>query len=147
MVAGPRAPPRGAPAEAARRGLTAAVRFLGSFPTTEIGDLYRFADVVCCPSIGTLESSATALEEAAMCGTPVVGLRPPRGLRDDPPRRRRGVSSCRPAKTPTRSPARSGGSWRQARPKGRRRCRTWDDVARDYERLFAELGARGGRPT
>jgi glycosyltransferase involved in cell wall biosynthesis len=127
-------------AEAARRGLGSAVRFLGFVPDAEIGALYRFADVVCCPSVTTLESSATALEEAAMCGTPVAGSDLPGAAESIPHDGTRGIL------VPPRDPTALANALRrllgQARPEGPAPIRTWDDVARDYERLFAELGVR-----
>ncbi|MCI4327248.1 MAG: glycosyltransferase [Thermoplasmata archaeon] len=126
-------------AESARRGLGGAVRFLGFVPDEEIGDLYRFADVVCCPSIGTLESSATALEEAAMCGTPVAGSDLPGAAESIPHDGVRGIL------VPPRDASALAHALRrllgQERPTGPPPVRTWDDVAGDYVRLFAELGA------
>jgi glycosyltransferase involved in cell wall biosynthesis len=126
-------------AEAGRRGLGPAVRFLGFVPDAEIGDLYRFADVVCCPSIGTLESSATALEEAAMCGTPVAGSDLPGASETIPHDGARGILV-----PPRDAPALASALRRllgAPRPEGPAPVRTWDDFAREYERLFAELGA------
>jgi glycosyltransferase involved in cell wall biosynthesis len=127
-------------AEASRRGLRHHVRFLGFVPDGEVGDLYRFADVVCCPSIGTLESSATALEEAAMCGTPVVGSDLPGASETIPHDGTRGLL------VPPRDPNALAHALRrmlgQERPTGDAPVRTWDDVAREYEGLFDELGAR-----
>ena len=127
-------------ADVARRSLGDVVRFLGFVPDTEIGDLYRFAGVVCCPSVGTLESSATALEEASMCGTPVVGSDLPGASETIPHDGTRGILV-----PPRDVPALSHALRRllgQERPEGPAPRRTWDDVARDYERLFDELGAR-----
>jgi glycosyltransferase involved in cell wall biosynthesis len=126
--------------EASHRGLGDRVRFLGFVPDGEVGDLYRFADVVCCPSIGTLESSATALEEAAMCGTPVVGSDLPGASESIPHDGTRGLL------VPPKDPDALAHALRrllgQERPTGVPPVRTWDDVAREYERLFDELGAR-----
>lgn len=126
-------------AGAHRRGLDGVVRFLGFVNDTEIGDLYRFADVVCAPSISMLESSPTALEEASMCGTPVVGTNLPGASEAIPHDGVRGVL------VPPRDPDLLARGLRQmleqARPSGPAPVRTWDDVARDYEALFAELGA------
>ncbi|MCI4332497.1 MAG: glycosyltransferase family 4 protein [Thermoplasmata archaeon] len=123
-----------------RRKLETAVRFLGFVPDEQIGDLYRFADVVCCPSIGTLESSATTLEEAAMCGTPVVGSDLPGASESIPHDGTRGLL------VPANDAGALGHALRrllgQERPSGSPPVRTWDDVARDYERLFDELGGR-----
>jgi glycosyltransferase involved in cell wall biosynthesis len=126
-------------AESARRGLGDWVRFLGFVPDEQIGDLYRFADVVCCPSIGTLESSATTLEEAAMCGTPVAGSDLPGASESIPHDGTRGIL------VPPRDATALANALRrllgQERPSGPAPVRTWEDVAHDYERLFAELGA------
>jgi glycosyltransferase involved in cell wall biosynthesis len=127
-------------AEATRQGLGEAVRFLGFVPDEEVGDLYRFADVVCCPSIGTLESSATALEEAAMCGTPVVGSDLPGASESIPHDGTRGLLvPPRDADALAHALRRLLG---QERPTGTPPVRTWDDVAREYEALFDEFGAR-----
>jgi glycosyltransferase involved in cell wall biosynthesis len=126
-------------ADVARRHLADSVRFLGFVPDEQIGDLYRFADVVCCPSIGTLESSATALEEAAMCGTPVVGSDLPGASETIPHDGTLGLLVA------PRDPDALAHALRrmlgQERPTGPAPVRTWDDVAREYEALFAELGA------
>jgi glycosyltransferase involved in cell wall biosynthesis len=127
-------------ADVARRGLAQSVRFLGFVPDEQVGDLYRFADVVCCPSIGTLESSATALEEAAMCGTPVVGSDLPGAAETIPHDGIHGVL------VPPRDPEALARALQrvlsQERPSGPVQLRTWDDVARDYEALFAEVAGR-----
>jgi glycosyltransferase involved in cell wall biosynthesis len=126
-------------AEAATRGLGASVRFLGFVPDSEIGDLYRFADVVCCPSITTLESSATALEEAAMCGTPVAGSDLPGASESIPHDGVRGILvPPRDANALAHALRRLLG---EPRPEGSPKVRTWADVTLEYERLFAELGA------
>ncbi|MCI4324426.1 MAG: glycosyltransferase family 4 protein [Thermoplasmata archaeon] len=127
-------------AEVARRNLTASVRFLGFVPDDQIGPLYRFADVVCCPSIGTLESSATALEEAAMCGTPVVGSDLPGASESIPHDGTRGLLVA--PKDPDALAHALRRILGQERPTGPAPVRTWDDVAADYERLFDELGVR-----
>jgi glycosyltransferase involved in cell wall biosynthesis len=126
-------------ADAVRRNLGESVRFLGFVPDPEVGDLYRFADVVCCPSIGTLESSATTLEEAAMCGTPVAGSDLPGAGESIPHDGTRGIL------TPPKDASALAHALRrllgQERPTGPPAVRTWQDVARDYERLFAEFDA------
>ncbi|HEV8050547.1 MAG TPA: glycosyltransferase, partial [Thermoplasmata archaeon] len=126
-------------AEVATRGLGDMVRFLGFVPDGEIGDLYRYVDVVCCPSIGTLESSATALEEAAMCGTPVAGSSLPGASESIPNDGVRGIL------VPPRDANALAVALRKLleaeRPTGTPSIRTWADVTADYERLFAELGA------
>ena len=126
-------------AEAGARGLGDGVRFLGFVPDSEIGELYRFADVVCCPSVGTLESSATALEEAAMCGTPVVGSELPGAAESIPSDGVRGILT-----SPADASAVAGAIRRllaSGRPASPVPFRSWDDVAREYESLFADLGA------
>ncbi|MCI4321173.1 MAG: glycosyltransferase [Thermoplasmata archaeon] len=126
-------------AEAGARGLGNSVRFLGFVPDSEIGDLCRFANVVCGPSVGTLESSATALEEAAMCGTPVVGSDLPGASESIPNDGVRGILTPRGDAAATAAAIqRLLGSGRPASPVP---FRGWDDVAREYEALFAELGA------
>jgi glycosyltransferase involved in cell wall biosynthesis len=127
-------------AEVARRHLEGTVRFLGFVPDDQIGALYRFADVVCCPSIGTLESSATALEEAAMCGTPVVGSDLPGASETIPHDGTRGLLVA--PKDPDALAHALRRMLGQERPTGPSAVRTWEDVARDYERLFDEFGAR-----
>ncbi|HXQ94744.1 MAG TPA: glycosyltransferase family 4 protein [Thermoplasmata archaeon] len=126
-------------AEAISRGLGSTVRFLGFVPDAEIGALYRFADVVCCPSIGTLESSATTLEEAAMCGTPVAGSDLPGASESIPHDGVRGIL------VPPKDANALAHALRRLlgdpRPEGPAKVRTWADVTLDYERLFAELGA------
>jgi glycosyltransferase involved in cell wall biosynthesis len=126
-------------ADAHRRGLDRVVRFLGFVPDLHIGDLYRYADVVCAPSISMLESSPTTLEEASTCGTPVVGTDLPGASEAIPNDGVRGVLV-----TPRDPEALARGLRRmleQPRPAGAAAVRTWDDVAVDYERLFSELGA------
>ena len=54
-------------------GIDRQVHFLGFVPDSEVGDMFRAADVVACPSIGRLGSDPDVLEEAASCGAPVVG--------------------------------------------------------------------------
>jgi glycosyltransferase involved in cell wall biosynthesis len=127
-------------AEVSRRHLEGTVRFLGFVPDDQIGALYRFADVVCCPSIGTLESSATALEEAAMCGTPVVGSDLPGASETIPHDGTRGLLVA--PKDPDALAHALRRMLGQERPTGPSAVRTWEDVARDYERLFDEFGAR-----
>ena len=88
---------------------------------------------------GTLESSATALEEAAMCGTPVVGSDLPGAAESIPHDGVRGILAPRgnaPAVAAAVRKLLEGG-----RPSSPVPFRSWDDVAREYEALFAELGA------
>ncbi|MCI4341693.1 MAG: glycosyltransferase [Thermoplasmata archaeon] len=60
-----------------RAGLTAHVHFLGFVPDRWLGRLYQEADLVACTSVSLLESTPTALEEAAALGTPILGPRLP----------------------------------------------------------------------
>ena len=132
--------------EAKRLGIEDRVRFLGFVPDEEIGPLYRFADVVVAPSIGSLESTATTLEEAAMCGTPVVGSDLPGTSETVPNDGRRGLLV--PPGDPhllSRAIVRMIETGRPATPIP---LRTWEDTAREYLELFRELGAfLPGRPS
>ncbi|MCI4360962.1 MAG: glycosyltransferase [Thermoplasmata archaeon] len=117
--------------------------FLGFVPDAEVGDLYRYADVVVAPSINSLESTATALEEAAMCGTPVVGTTLPGTSETVPHDGRRGLLV---APGDPDALARAVGRMIDAgRPSSPIPLRTWDDTAREYLQVFDELGA--GRPS
>jgi glycosyltransferase involved in cell wall biosynthesis len=124
---------------AQRLGITDQVTFLGFVPDSELGPLYRFADVVVAPSVGALESTATALEEAAMCGTPIVGSDLPGASETVPNDGRRGILV--PPGDPA-SLARAIVRMVEAgRPSVPMALRTWDDTAREYLDLFRELGA------
>jgi glycosyltransferase involved in cell wall biosynthesis len=121
-------------------GLTDEVTFLGFVPDSELGSLYRYADLVVAPSIGALESTATALEEAAMCGTAVVGSDLP-GTGETVPHDGRGGLLVTPG-----DPYELARAIRRmldaGRPARALALRTWDDTAREYLALFRELGAR-----
>lgn len=115
------------------------VRFLGFVPDAQVGALYRYADVVAAPSISLLESSATSLEEAAMCGTPVVGSDLP-GAGETIPHD--GVAGLL---VPPGDPAAVASALERmldaGRPASPLSLRTWDDTAQEYGALFGELGA------
>jgi glycosyltransferase involved in cell wall biosynthesis len=119
-------------------GLGDRVRFLGFVPDAELGDLYRYADVVVCPSTGTLEATPTTLEEAVACGTPVVGTALPGTSESIPNNGRQGVL------VPPNDEAALAHAMERLltidRPAPPSSIRTWDDVAQDYLRLFHELG-------
>ncbi len=119
-------------------GLGARISFLGFVPDRSLGDLYRGADVTVVPSLGLMESSATTLEEASTCGSPVVGSDLPGAAETIPNDGRRGIlvppgNSAALAEAIARI-------LRQPRPPPPEHVRTWDDVAEDYRRLFLELG-------
>jgi len=124
---------------AAQLGIEARVRFLGFVPDRDVGALYRFADAVVVPSVSTLESSATALEEAAMCGTPVVGTDLPGAGETVPHDGRRGVLV--PPGDPDALAAGIGKVLDAGRPAQPTPLRTWDAAAEEYAALFDELGA------
>jgi glycosyltransferase involved in cell wall biosynthesis len=123
-----------------RRGLEAFVRFLGFVPDARMAELYRSADVVACPSIGRLESTATALEEAAAFGTPTVGSDLP-GARESLPDDGRYGLLCTPGDVTAVELALER-LLQQPRPPIRSEVRTWDDTAAEYLRLFGELGLK-----
>lgn len=120
------------------------VTFLGFVPDAEIGDLYRYADVVVAPSLNVLESTATTLEEAACCGTPVVGSALPGTSETVPNDGRRGLLVA-PGNPDALADAvsRMLGAGRLERPPP---ARTWEETALDYLRLFAELEGRSAPP-
>ena len=125
-------------------GLTERVRFLGFVPDDRLGELYRSADVVACPSIGRLESTPTTLEEAACVGTPILGSDLPGASESLPNDGVHGLL-CPPgdANALGRALERLLG---QPRPPPSRRPRTWDDMAAEYLTLFQELGVGPGPP-
>jgi glycosyltransferase involved in cell wall biosynthesis len=127
-------------AQAHALGIADRVHFLGFVPDDELGALYRFADLVAAPSISTLEATATALEEAASCGTPVIGTTLP-GVEETVPH-----DGYRGALVPPGDPHRLAAAIArmayQDRPEPPARIRTWEDVAQDYWTLFGELGLR-----
>jgi glycosyltransferase involved in cell wall biosynthesis len=121
---------------ASDNGIADIVTFLGFVPDGGIGALYRWADVVACPSINTLESSPTALEEAATLGTPVLGSSLPGAVESIPGDGVRGLL-VRPGDAGA-----VAAGLRQLFTVGHyqpARARTWADVARDYLRLYASL--------
>jgi glycosyltransferase involved in cell wall biosynthesis len=123
---------------ASQLGLGERARFLGFVPDPELGDLYRFADIVVCPSTGTLEATPTTLEEGFACGTPVVGTNLPGTSESIPNDGRRGLLV-----PPNNVEALAQALERLLagdRPPPPAAIRTWDDVAHDYLRLFHDLG-------
>lgn len=140
LIAG-RGPLEGRLRERARAlGIAERVHFLGFVPDAELGALYQASRVVCGPSIGRLESTATALEEAAALGTPVVGSDLPGTSETVPHDGRRGILV-----PPGEAEALARAIDRlldEERPPPPAHVRTWDDTARDYLELFRELGAR-----
>ncbi len=128
---------------AAALGIGDRVRFLGFVPDARLAELYRSADVVACPSIGQLESSATALEEAATLGTPTLGSDLPGADETIPHDGTRGLL-CPPgdAEALARALERLLGQPRPAPPSTA--PRTWERVAEEYRALFAELGYPDG---
>ncbi|MGD0588041.1 MAG: glycosyltransferase [Thermoplasmata archaeon] len=119
-------------------GLDARVSFLGFVPDRSLGDLYRGADVTVVPSLGLMESSATTLEEASTCGSPVVGSDLPGAAETIPNDGRRGIL-VPPGNSGALAEA-IGRILRQPRPPPPEHVRTWEAVAEDYRRLFLELG-------
>lgn len=133
---GPERP--GLEARVARLGLSDTVRFLGFVPDERLGELYRSADVVACPSLGLLESTPTTLEEAAAVGTPILGSDLP-GARESLPDDGVHGLLCPPGDAEALARALER-LLTQPRPAPPVRIRTWDDVAGDYLALFGELG-------
>jgi glycosyltransferase involved in cell wall biosynthesis len=130
------------PEEAALRqqvslyGLGSRVKFLGFVPDAQLGALYRWADVVACPSVSTMESSPTSLEEALSLGTPVLGSDLPGAIESIPSDGVQGLLV-----PPGDSGAVALGLRRllEAHHWSPPRIRTWDDVAQDYLALFGSL--------
>jgi glycosyltransferase involved in cell wall biosynthesis len=117
-------------------GLEGHVTFLGFVPDEEVGDLYRWADVVTCPSISMLESTPTTLEEAASLGTPVVGSDLPGASESIPSDGIHGLL------VPPGDPSALADGIRrllQVDHWSPTRTRTWDDVAGEYLRVFAQF--------
>jgi|HubBroStandDraft_1064217.scaffolds.fasta_scaffold01451_7 glycosyltransferase involved in cell wall biosynthesis len=125
-------------AHVARLGLEDHVRFLGFVPDEELGDLYRYSDLVVVPSVTSLESTATALEEAVACGVPVVGTNLP-GTDENVPNDGL-LGRLVPPSRPAELAAAMDRMLDVPRPPRPSRIRTWGDVARDYLLLFRELG-------
>ncbi len=129
---------------AAALGIADIVRFLGFVPDDRLAELLRSADVVACPSVGSLESSATCLEEAAALGVPTLGSDLPGASESIPDDGHRGLL-CAPGnpEAVARALERLLAQPRPDPPSNR--PRTWDDVAREYLALYRELGmAEGG---
>jgi glycosyltransferase involved in cell wall biosynthesis len=125
--------------QASRSGLQAHVRFLGFVPDERLGELYRSADVVACPSLNLMESTATTLEEAAACGVPVVGSALPGADESIPNDGRHG--RLVPPRDPEALADALVALLQAPRPTDPLQYRTWDDTASDYLALFHELGA------
>lgn len=126
-------------AQVDRLGLGSAVVFLGFVPDERLGELYRSADLVACPSVSLLESTATALEEAAALGTPIVGSDLP-GTSESVPND--GVHGL--LAPPGNAEAVFLALRRllgQSRPTTRPAARTWDQTAAEYLALFRSVGA------
>lgn len=124
-------------------GLESVVRFLGFVPDATLSVLYRSVDVVACPSISPLESTATALEESAAVGTPILGSDLPGASESLPNDGIHGLLV-----PPGNVPAVAGGLLRllhQPRPSERLPFRTWDDTTADYLAVFRELGVELSR--
>jgi 1,4-alpha-glucan branching enzyme len=119
-------------------GLEECVRFLGFVPDEELGDLYRCSDLVVVSSVSTLESTATALEEAVALGVPVVGTDLPGTSENVPNDGVRGLL-VPPGRVDDLATA-MGRMLEVARPTPPTSIRTWNDVASDYLALFRELG-------
>jgi glycosyltransferase involved in cell wall biosynthesis len=125
----------------AQNGLAKRVTFLGFVPDDRIGALYRWADIVACPSISSMESSPTSLEEAASLGVRVLGSSLPGADESIPSDGVRGILA-----PPGDANAVAAGL-RQllgSRPWKPTRVRTWEDVANDYLALYAELAPELG---
>ncbi|MGA7922770.1 MAG: glycosyltransferase [Thermoplasmata archaeon] len=121
-------------------GIDRQVHFLGFVPDSEVGDMFRAADVVACPSIGRLEATPTSLEEAASCGAPVVGSAI-RGTEETVPHD--GVRGILVPPEDSRALAEAiARLMDQPRPPAPLQVRTWADVASDYHTLFEDLMAR-----
>jgi len=126
--------------QCAQLGLQSRVRFLGFVPDAQLGDLYRFADVVTVPSTGLLESTATTLEEAAACGVPTVGSDLPGARESLPADGVRGVLvSPGDPNSLAKGIATMLGTPRPPVPEN---IRTWSNVVRDYVDIYRRLGVR-----
>jgi len=125
-------------AKAKSLGIGERVHFLGFVPDADLGNLYRFADVVVVPSTGSLESTATVLEEATACGAPIVGSDIPGAAESLPNDGIRGRLVAPGEVGPlVEAMDRMVSVSRPAPPKT---VRTWDDVVADYLDLFSKLG-------
>lgn len=125
-------------ARAQKLGLAERVRFLGFVPDERLGELYRSADVVACPSVGRLESTPTTLEEGAALGTPILGSDLP-GAGEALPHDGVHGLLCPPGDVEAVARALER-LLLQARPPYPGPPRTWDQTAAEYAALFEELG-------
>jgi glycosyltransferase involved in cell wall biosynthesis len=120
----------------AATGLTNRVTFLGFVSDARIESLYRWADIVACPSINSMESTPTSLEEAASLGIRVLGSNLPGASETIPSDGVRGML-VRPGDA-----AAVAAGLRQllaSAPWTPTRVRTWEDVSNDYLSLYGEL--------
>jgi glycosyltransferase involved in cell wall biosynthesis len=115
------------------------IEFLGFVPDAALGELYRSVDVVACPSLNLLESTPTALEEAAACGTRTLGTDLPGTAENLPNDGEHGMLV--PPNDVAATAAALARLLDRGPPGSRLPIRTWDDTAGDYLALFAELGA------
>jgi glycosyltransferase involved in cell wall biosynthesis len=124
-------------ARAVTLGLGDSVRFLGFVPDEAVGELYRSADVVVCPSVSLLESTPITLQEAMAFGVPVVGTTLP-GTDETVPSD--GVRGRLVEPHDVEGLARALGEILGARRGSAPAIsRTWSDTALDYLKLFDEL--------
>lgn len=122
-------------------GLDDVVRFLGFVPDETVGQLYREADVVVCPSISLLESTPITLQEAMAFGTPVVGTTLP-GTEETVPNDGIRGRLVEPKDVVALASA-IGQLLDAGRPPPNGGARTWNDTAKDYLELFDTLERRG----
>jgi glycosyltransferase involved in cell wall biosynthesis len=94
--------------------------------------------------VSYLESSATALEEAAACGVPVVGTNLAGASESVPNDGVRGLLV--PPGRPDELARAMDRMLDVPRPEPPAHVRTWTEVAQDYLRLFEELGVDVGVP-
>jgi rhamnosyl/mannosyltransferase len=119
-------------------GIEDRVHFLGFVPDLELGNLYRYSDVVVVPSMGLLESTATVLEEATACGVPIVGSDLPGASESLPNDGVRGrLVPPGDVNALAEAISRFVDAPRLPRPST---VRSWDDVVSDYLELFRDLG-------
>ncbi len=119
-----------------QRGIRSRVTFLGFVADDRLGALYRWADVVACPSISRMESTPTCLEEAASLGTPVLGSDVPGAGESIPSDGVKGVLVPPGDVDAVAAGLRqllAVGHWQPSQ------IRTWDDVAQDYLHLYVGL--------
>ena len=130
-------------AKAKALGINERAHFLGFVPDAELGALYRYADLVVVPSTGSLESTATVLEEAAACGAPIVGSDIPGAGESLPNDGVRGRLVAPGEVGPLVEAI--DRMVNVSRPQPPTSVRTWDDVVADYLALFSKLGVTPGR--